>query len=213
MVITDRRIAGESRWLEVVGAALQGGATAIQLRDKDATSAELLELALELKRLTDRHDALYIVNDRLDTALGAAADGVHLGDEDLPVREVRRLVPRDFIIGRSAHSEDAARLAEADGADYLGVGSVYATTTKPDIAGEAVGTAQLERVVRSVTIPVLAVGGIAAGDAAEVASSGAAGLAVVSAVMGAQDPRAAARQLLSEWERGEQRASRRAPGP
>jgi thiamine-phosphate pyrophosphorylase len=202
MVITDRELAGERGWLAVTEAALEAGATAVQLRDKRATSRELLEMAVALRPFATQYGALFLVNDRFDVALAAEAHGVHLGDDDIPVAEVRRVVPRDFIIGRSADTEEAARAAEAQGADYLGVGSVFGTRTKKEVIGEVIGTEQLGRVARAVSIPVVGIGGVSATNAAAVAAAGAAGLAVVSAVMAAPAPGAATRSLLDSWSRG-----------
>ncbi len=207
MVITDRKLAAGAGWLVVIEAALAAGATAVQLRDKEASSGQLLELALALRPIAARHGSLFLINDRFDVALAAGAHGVHLGDDDLPVAEIRRVVPRDFIIGRSADTEAAARTAEADGADYLGVGSVFGTLTKKEVIGEVIGTKQLSRVARAVSIPVVGIGGVTALNAAEVARAGAAGMAVVSAVMAAADPGAATQALLDGWEQGAQ------PGP
>ncbi len=206
MVITDRRLAGPRGWVAVVQAALEAGATAVQLRDKEATSAELFGMARELEPLVRHHGALFLVNDRFDVALAVNADGVHLGDDDLPVTAARRAVPRDFVIGRSADTEDAARAAESAGADYLGVGSVFGTSTKAEVAGEVIGTDQLARVARAVTIPVVGIGGVTPANAAQVAAAGAAGIAVVSAVMAARDPAAATRELLARWSEGATRA-------
>jgi thiamine-phosphate pyrophosphorylase len=213
MVVTDRELAGDRDWLAVVEAALQAGATSIQLRDKHATSREFLEMALALRPLVERHRALFLVNDRFDVALAAGAHGVHLGDDDLPVAEVRRTVPRDFVIGRSTDTEDAARAAEQDGGDYLGVGSVFGTRTKKEVVGEVIGTNQLGRVAAAVSIPVVGIGGVTPENAAEVAAAGAAGVAVISAVMAAPDPEAAARALLEAWEHGERRRPLRAAAP
>jgi thiamine monophosphate synthase len=177
MVITDRGLAGDRGWLAVVEEALAAGATSIQLRDKEATSGELFEMARALRPLV-------------------------LGDDDLPVSTVRRVVPRDFIIGRSADAEDAARAAEADGADYLGVGSVFGTSTKKEVIGEVIGTEQLGRVARTVAIPVVGIGGVTAENAASVVAAGAAGIAVVSAVMGAEQPGAVVGGILGKLEIG-----------
>ena len=200
MVITDRKLAGRRDWLKAAEAALQAGATAIQLRDKQATSGQLLEMALALKPVADRYDALFLVNDRFDVALAAGAHGVHLGDGDLPVSAVREVVPHDFVIGRSADTEADARQAEADGADYLGVGSVFGTTTKVEVIGEVIGTERLARVAAAVSIPVVGIGGVTAANAGQIASAGAAGIAVVSAVMAAPDPGAAVHALLRAWQ-------------
>jgi thiamine-phosphate diphosphorylase len=197
MVITDRTLAVDRDMLTVVEAALEAGATSVQLRDKHATSRELLEVATALRPLIERHGALFLVNDRFDIALAAGADGVHLGDDDIPVAEVRRVVPRDFLVGRSADTEVAARAAEAQGADYLGVGSVFGTRTKKEVIGEVIGTEQLGRVARAVAIPVVAIGGVTATNAGACVAAGAAGVAVVSAVMASDDPGAAVRGLLA----------------
>jgi thiamine-phosphate pyrophosphorylase len=199
MVITDRQLARPRDWLAVADQALQAGATAIQLRDKHAPSGELLEMARALQPVAAAHGALFLVNDRFDVALAAGAHGVHLGDDDLPVSAVRRVVPRDFIIGRSADTEKDARRAEADGADYLGVGSVFGTSTKAEVSGELIGTDRLAQVAAAVSIPVVGIGGVTATNADLIAGAGAAGIAVVSAVMAAPDPGAAVRALLGAW--------------
>ena len=195
MVITDRRLAGPGKWLAAVEAALESGATAVQLRDKQAASRELLAMARDLRDVTSHWHALFIVNDRFDLGLGAEADGVHLGPDDLPVDEVRRVVPRHFLIGYSTDTEDDARRAAAAGADYLGVGSVFGTATKSDVADERIGTEQLARVAQAVSIPVVGIGGVNQGNASRVTAAGAAGVAVVSAVMGAEDPARATRAI------------------
>jgi len=200
MVITDRVMASQRGWLVVVESALEAGATAVQLRDKRAASAELLAMAEHLTPLARRHSALFLVNDRFDIALAAGAHGVHLGDDDLPVAEVRRVVPRDFIIGRSADTEEAAGDAEAAGANYLGVGSVFGTETKKEVIGEVIGTEQLARVARAVSIPVVGIGGVDASNAASVVQAGAVGIAVVSAIMKADDPGTMTRELLGAME-------------
>lgn len=201
MVITDRTLAGEDRFLATVEAALAAGATSIQLRDKDAGSGELLALGLELRPLVRRYEALFLVNDRLDVAVSLDADGVHLGAADLPVAEARRLVPRDFIIGSSCDTEADARQAEWEGANYLGVGSVFGTRTKKEVLGEAIGVQRLAQVARAVSIPIVGIGGITANHVGAVAAAGAAGVAVVSAVMGAEDPGAATAALREAWDR------------
>ena len=202
MVTTDRRLAGARGWLDIVETTLQAGATAIQLRDKKAPSGQLLEMAGRLRPLCDRHAALFLVNDRLDVALAAGADGVHLGDDDLSVAEARRVAPVHFLIGRSADSEAAARAAEAEGASYLGVGSIFGTQTKEDVIGEAIGTDRLLQVVRAVSIPIVGIGGVRPENAAEVARAGAAGIAVVSALMTAPDPAKTTRSLLEAFAAG-----------
>ncbi len=182
---------------EVVAA----GAGAIQLRDKESSARELLDLARRLRAVTALRGALLIVNDRLDVALAAGADGVHLGPKDVPVAAARRAAPRGFLVGRSAAEPRAARRAEADGADYLGCGAVFPTASKAD-AGAVVGVDGLTAVAGSVRIPVLAIGGVTVGRAPLLSGSGAHGAAVVSAVMAADRPAEAARRLreaVEEW--------------
>jgi len=199
LVLTDRELAGGRDVLEVVRLALEGGARAIQLRNKGDPPRELLALGRELRSLTRERQALLFVNDRADVALALEADGVHVGPHDIPVRDVRAIAPDGFFIGRSADDPAVAWRAMVDGADYIGCGTVYATTTKKD-AGDVIGLAGLEAVVRAVSIPVVAIGGITVERAAEVARTGAAGVAVVGAVMSAPDPAAAVRRLLGPFE-------------
>jgi thiamine-phosphate pyrophosphorylase len=201
IVITDPGC-GEGRTIvDVVRGALRGGAPSIQLRGKDMAAREQVDLARALLAETRAAGALLWVNDRLDVALAAGADGVHLGQDDLPVDAARRIVPAGFLIGISAETPELARAAEAYGADYVGTGPVYPTGSKAD-AGDAVGCERIARVAGAVRIPVVGIGGIGPANAADVVRAGAAGAAVISAVMQAPDPEAATRALLSAVERG-----------
>jgi len=195
LVVTDGPLAAPRSVLDVVQSALKGGARAVQLRNKGDTPRDRFHLGRRLRGVTREAGALLFVNDRLDLALALDADGVHLGPDDLPLAAVRAVTPKDFLIGRSADEPEVARRAVADGADYIGCGAVYATSTKPD-AGDVIGIEGLRRVVVSVDVPVVAIGGITVRRAGEVAAAGAAGVAVVGAVMSAPDPAAAARDLL-----------------
>jgi thiamine-phosphate pyrophosphorylase len=196
IVITDAGLAGPRGILRVVEDALRAGARAIQLRDKDASAGDLFLRARELRTLTRTWDALLFLNDRFDVALAAEADGVHLGPEDLPVEAVRGAAPPGFLIGASTDDPETARAVEAAGADYIGCGTVFPTSTKKD-AGKVIGVEGLARVAASVTFPVIGIGGVTPEGAREIASgSGAAGVAVIGAVMGAEDPEAVVRQLL-----------------
>ncbi len=199
VVITDRALAMPRTVVGVVASSLQGGARAIQLRNKGDSARELLAVGRELRTLTREAGALLFVNDRLDVALALEADGVHLGPEDLPVGAVRRTVGSDLLVGRSADDPEVARRAVDDGADYIGCGTVYRTRTKPD-AGDVVGLEGLARVSRAVSVPVVGIGGITVERAATVAGTGAAGIAVVGAVMSAPDPAATVRALLAPFE-------------
>ncbi|HEU4454601.1 MAG TPA: thiamine phosphate synthase [Longimicrobium sp.] len=204
IVVTDPAC-GEGRTvLEVVRAALRGGAPAIQLRAKHETAREATELARALMAETRAAGALLFVNDRVDVALAAGADGAHVGEDDLPVEAARRITPPGFLLGMSAATPEAALQAQRDGADYVGTGPVLATESKPD-AGEAVGLLRIAAVAQAVEIPVIGIGGIALTNAADVVRAGGAGVAVISAVMRADDPEAATRDLLRVIDHGKNR--------
>ena len=195
IVITDTELAEPTGLVRILSEALDAGAPAVQLRSKNSSALELLHAARRLLPMVRAAGALFTVNDRLDVALAAGADGVHLGPDDPPVRDVRRAVSDDFIIGYSVDTIDGAAKAEADGADYLGAGTVYPTLNKPD-AGDVIGLTGLERVAGAVHIPVVAIGGITPERAVDVARVGACGAAVIGAVMSARDPARAVRALL-----------------
>ena len=200
MVITDTAVAAPRSISEIVAWALRAGAPAIQLRAKSATARELFELGIPIRDLTLAAGALFIVNDRIDVALALAADGAHLGEDDLPIRCVRPALPPTFLLGFSADDPKVARNAVALGADYIGCGAVYQSSNKADV-GEAIGPDGLARVVEAVDVPVVAIGGITLPRASEVAASGACGCAVIEAVMGAHDPAAAVRSLLGSFQK------------
>ena len=192
-VIPDAVI-GRGTLVEQTTAALAGGAGAIQLRGKHLTTRALLEVGTAMRDLCRRHDALFIVNDRVDVALALEADGAHLGEDDLPLAVARRLLGPAAIIGASYATPELARAAEADGADYLGIGPVYATGSKAD-AGEAIGVAGLRAIVQATRLPVVGIGGIGLDNVTEVMAAGAVGVAVISAVVAAEDITAAAAAL------------------
>jgi thiamine-phosphate pyrophosphorylase len=201
-VITDEALAQPRALIEVVREALAAGAPTIQLRLKGASARELLEAAHTLMPIVRSAGALFIVNDRVDVALAAGADGVHLGPDDPPVVDARAVaadtlggVAGAFIVGYSVDTTDGAVRAEAEGADYLGSGAVYPTENKSD-AGEVIGLEGLRSVVEAVSIPVVAIGGITPERAKAVAETGACGSAAIGAVMGAPDPAEAVRALL-----------------
>jgi len=194
-LVTDRRWLGERTLWDSVEEAILGGVTIVQLREKEISSREYLELARRVKEVTDQHDIPLIINDRIDIALAIDADGVHLGPEDLPVPLARRLLGDGKIIGASAASVEEALLFQAQGADYLGVGAVFSTATKRGT--EKVGLEDLRGIKAAVHIPVAAIGGINAENAKPVMETGVDGVAVVSAIMDQTDIREAARRLLS----------------
>ncbi|HET7480950.1 MAG TPA: thiamine phosphate synthase [Rubrobacteraceae bacterium] len=180
---------------ERVAAGVRGGVDIVQLRDKRAAREDLLPLAEELKEVCAR-GALFTVNDDVELARISAADGVHLGQEDGPLARARELLGPDTIVGRSVGSVEEAREAVREGADYLGVGTIYGTPTKTDT--EVAGVALLERISREdPPVPWFAIGGVTLETAPEVAAAGAYGFAVVRAILDAEDPESAARELRS----------------
>lgn len=195
VVITDSALAAPRQVADVVRAALRAGAPAVQLRDKVLPPRDLLPLGHRLRADTRDAGALLFVNDRLDLALAVQADGVHLGPNDLTVAAARRIAPPGFLIGHSADYPGAAREAVAAGADYIGCGTVFPTATKAG-AGVAIGVRRLAEVVRCTDAPVVAIGGITEARAPRVFAAGAAGCAVVSAVMTDADPQRAVRGFL-----------------
>jgi thiamine-phosphate pyrophosphorylase len=193
-VITDPALARGRTHIEMARAALEGGADAVQLRDKSASAYNLCLWAKEIQPLARKFGALFVVNDRVDVAMISGAEGAHIGPADLPVREARKLLPRPAILGVSAGDQVAARKAERAGADYLGVGPVFPTTTKPD-GRPALGLDGLAAIIKAVSIPVVAIGGINHENVRGVIAAGAAGAAVISSVATADDMAAAARAL------------------
>ena len=180
--------------LETAEAALKGGVDILQLRDYSLGDTELIELALQLRKLTSKYKALFIVNNRPDLAKLSDADGVHLGQDDLPVAEARRILDDGKIVGVSTHAPEEARKAIADGADYLGVGPVFATPTK---AGRPAVTLEYVRQVAAMkpSVPFFAIGGIDLSNLGDVLKAGAGRVAVVRAISDAGDPKAAAEEL------------------
>jgi thiamine-phosphate pyrophosphorylase len=182
--------------VEVAAAAIRGGARTIQLRDKLRSKAELLRTARQLKGLCAEKGVLFIVNDHLDVALAVDADGIHLGQDDLPPAEARRILPITMMIGCSTHSVTEAVKAQADGADYVALGSIYPTTSKEKY--KLVGLETLQRTRSEVSVPLVAIGGINPNNAREVMKAGADCVAVISAVLGADDVEKAARRLTAK---------------
>ncbi len=185
--------------LRAVDAALAAGAPAIQVRVKERTDRDHLEVAAAITRRCHDAGARCIVNDRPDIALACGADGVHLGAEDLPVEVVRELVGERLLVGGTARDPDTARRLAAAGADYLGVGPIHPTSTKEGLP-DPLGLDRLTAISSAVDVPVIAISGITAERIPDVLRAGAAGVAVMSAVMGADDPGMATRQLLDHLE-------------
>jgi thiamine-phosphate pyrophosphorylase len=185
-------------WLRAAEEAILGGADCLQLREKDLESGELLRRATQLTELCRRHGVLCIINDRPDVALLAGADGVHVGQGDLPAREVRKLIGHDKLLGVSTHDLAQARQAVLDGADYLGVGPFFRSPTKP--RDFVAGPVYARQVVEQIGIPGVAIAGITAENVDQVLETGIRAVAVTAAVMGCQDVRGAARALKARLE-------------
>lgn len=183
--VTDRKWTGEKTLYRQVEEALKGGATLIQLREKNMPQEDFLKEAREMAALCHRYGTALIINDNVEVALKSGADGVHVGMEDLPVKEIRKQVPGDFIIGATAKTTEQAQRAEKEGADYLGVGAVFPSPTKKNAI--RITTEELKKICSSVRIPAVAIGGITSENAGTLVGGGMAGMALVSAVFGASD--------------------------
>ena len=196
-LVTDRALARGRPTGDIVRAAVAGGVTCVQLREKDCGTREFLDEARKLLAILRPLGVPLIINDRVDVALAAGADGVHIGQQDLPLADVRRLAPAGWIVGVSAESVEDAIRAEQGGADYIGASPVFATPTKTDHA-PPLGLDGLRSIRAAVKLPLVAIGGLHARNARDVVRAGADGLAVVSAIVAAADPRAAAVELRRE---------------
>jgi len=194
-VILDRQFLGGRDELEVAKQIIEGGARAIQLRDKQSKRKELLVVAQKLKELCSQAGILFIVNDYLDLALAADADGLHLGQEDLPLPVIRKELPIDRIVGCSVTTPAQATKAQNEGADYIAVGSIFPTTTKKGAI--VVGVDIVKELKRIVSTPLVAIGGINQNNVGEVVAAGADVVAVISAVLDEKDVRAAVRELVA----------------
>lgn len=195
-LITDRHQTADRNILAVVEKALEGGVRAVQLREKDLPPRELLELARAMRALTSRYGAKLIINDRTDIALAAGADGVHLGEASIPAAVARRILGPDRLIGVSCHSREGALAAETSGADFITFGPVYSTPSKAAY-GPPAGVEQLAETVKLIRIPVFALGGIKRENTSEAMAAGAAGVALISAIIAAGSPTEEARAFLS----------------
>jgi thiamine-phosphate pyrophosphorylase len=200
IVVTDAGLAAPRRVADIVAQALDAGAPAIQLRDKQAPARELAAQAAALLPLVRAAGALLVINDRVDVALAVGADGVHIGPHDIPVEAARRIAPPHFLIGYSTDDPGTARAAERAGASYIGCGAVFGTTTKQEVAGEQIGTHRLDEVACAVKIPVVGIGGIGPDNIESIAGTAASGAAVVGAVMRAEHVGEAVRVLLRVWD-------------
>jgi thiamine-phosphate pyrophosphorylase len=199
-LVTDRGLSRGRSNIEIVTAAVHGGATVVQLREKDCSTREFIEQALAIKKFLKDQGVPLIINDRVDVAQAVKADGVHLGQTDMPLEVAKKILGDSMIIGISAESLQDAIEAENGGADYLGVSPIYVTPTKTDTA-PALGLEGLRDIRKAVRIPLVGIGGLNRDNAAEVIRNGAEGVAVVSAIVAADDPEAAAvalKQIIIE---------------
>lgn len=193
-VITDRSFLKGKSLKTMVEDSILGGATIIQVREKDISTREFFKVALEVKEVTDYYKVPLIINDRIDIAQAINADGVHLGQDDMPIKIARKILGQNKIIGISTGTLDEALEAERDGADYLGIGAVFYTGTKKDI-DLPLGIETLKHIYQNINIPAVAIGGINASNFKEVLATGVDGISVISAILGKDDIKAAAKAL------------------
>ena len=200
-VLTDTVLQSRFSHVELARLAIRGGADTIQFRQKSGATRDMIDIARQLKQLCAEVNVTFIVNDRVDVAIAAEADGVHLGHEDFPIPLARELLGKSRIIGGSAVTLEEAQKCLAEGADYIGFGPVYPTTSKAD-AGPVTGIGLLIQAVESIPLPIIAIGGINAEKTPEVVRSGAHGIAVVAAVCCQENPEQATRALYQALHTG-----------
>ena len=193
-LVTDRTFLRGRKLSEVVEEAILGGVTIVQVREKELSTKQFYKIALEVKEVTDKYKIPLIINDRIDIALAVDADGVHLGQDDMPLKIARKIIGENKIIGISAGNVEEAKEAEKDGADYIGIGAVFFTGTKKDI-DKPIGLEGLKTIVHSVNIPSVAIGGVNKNNAEEVIKTGANGISVISAILNNDDVKKAAKEL------------------
>ena len=192
-LVTDHRDTTDEEFLNIIEEAIKGGTTIVQLREKTASTKDFYQLALKVKEITSRHDVPLLINDRIDIAIAVDSDGVHTGQDDMPADVARKIIGEDKILGVSASTVAEAKKAEEDGADYIGSGAVFPTSTKDD--ADSVSIEDLKEIVSSIDIPVVAIGGITLENASLLNDTGIAGFSVVSAIMSADNPREASQKL------------------
>jgi len=197
-LVTDRsKFTDNNAFLDAVAASLKGGTQVVQLREKTATAKEFAELARQVRELCAVYEAIFIINDRVDIALAVGADGVHLGQEDLDINSARKILGNDSIIGLSTHCPEQALTAVESGADYIGVGPVYTTPTKP--GRPSVGLEYVEWTAKNINIPWFAIGGINLDNTEEVITAGAPGIAAVRAIINSENPEEASGMFLKKF--------------
>lgn len=194
-LVTDRDLIKNRSMEEAIEEAIQGGASIVQLREKDCSSLDFYNVAIEVKKVTDKYNVPLIINDRIDIALAVDAAGVHLGQGDLPCKKAREIMPKGKIIGVSAHNLEEALKAQKYGADYLGCGAVFSTSTKKDVTNLEIS--ELAKIKKNVNLPMVAIGGINENNIEKLYGTGIDGVAVVSAIIGKEDIKGAA-EILKE---------------
>lgn len=197
-LITDRELAGSKNFFIAVRRALAGGVSLLQVREKSVSSREFYNIGIELKKLAAEFAVPMIINDRADIAVALDADGVHVGQDDLPLQTIRRIIGKDKILGYSVSNIEEALYGEKMGADYLGAGPVYPTGSKQD-AGAAIGVEGLKAIKGSVKIPVVGIGGIGPNRLSQVKDTGIDGISVISAILSQDDTYRAAKELSGIW--------------
>lgn len=198
-LVTDRDVLKGKDLIKSIEESILGGVTLVQLREKNVTSREFYEIALEVKKVTSKYNVPLIINDRLDITLAVDADGLHIGQKDLPAKEARKILGEEKILGVSAATLEEALKAERDGASYLGVGAVFSTSTKKDTRD--VSYEILSNIARSVNIPIVAIGGINENNITELKGSNISGVAVVSCILGKEDVKEAANRMKNLLEK------------
>jgi len=202
-LVTDRALSLGRSHLEVIRAAVEGGVTVVQLREKEATTKEFYEEGLKIKDFLKSKRIPLIINDRIDIALVLDAEGVHLGQEDMPINLARMILGPGKIIGASVFTPDEAKAAESQGADYLGLSPIFVTETKPELTRQ-IGTECIPLIRRSVRIPVVGIGSMNQANAYEAVKAGLDGVAVISAICSQKDPKSAAAAIKAEIVRAKQ---------
>ena len=192
-LVTDSRNNTEEEFLYAIEEAIKGGTTIVQLREKTASTRDFYQLALKVKEITSKYGVPLLINDRIDIAIAIDSDGVHVGQDDMPADVARAIIGDEKILGVSASTVVEAKKAQIDGADYIGSGAVFPTSSKDD--ADSVSKEELKEIVDSVDIPVVAIGGINLDNASLLKDTGIAGFSVISAIMYAEDPKLASSQL------------------
>ena len=193
-LVTDRTNKTDEEFLNIIEEAIKGGVTVVQIREKDADTLEFYNISNKVKEICSKYNVPLIINDRIDIALAIDADGVHIGQSDMPIKIARKLIGNDKILGISAHNLEEATDAEENGADYLGVGAIFSTSTKKDANDVSIDT--LKEITSNVDIPTVAIGGINLDNVEKLKDTNISGISVVSAIMNAENPKIASENLL-----------------